>query len=86
MTGCNKDCFANDNGRCSALEKPYEGDCPFQKRISRMMALYQTDSDFSRYVNHYMSQHPFEGLNLTLITAIVVSYGEEIIKNKGLDI
>lgn len=83
---CDKDCFANDKGRCAALEVEYVGDCPFQKKISRMMKLYEIDNDFATYVNRYMAQHPWEGLNLTLITAIVVSYGEDVIKNKGLDV
>ena len=83
---CDKDCFANDKGRCAALEVEYPDNCPFQKKISRMMKLYETDGDFSAYVNKYMAQHPYDGLNLALITAIVVSYGEDIIKSKGLTI
>lgn len=87
MTECKKDCFANDRGRCVALEQPYEGDCPFQKKIARMMRLYETDSDFAEYVNKYIAQHRhLGGLNYSLIVSIVVEYGETIIKNKGLDI
>lgn len=86
MMGCNKDCFANNNGMCVALEIPYQGDCPFQKRIARMMKLYETDEDFAVYVNKYMAQHPRDGLNYALIVSIVVSYGETIIKDKGLTI
>lgn len=81
---CYKDCFANNNGDCVALEIVYKGDCPFQKRIARMMKLYETDADFACYVNNYLAHHKDEGLNYALITAIVVSYGEEIIKGKGL--
>ena len=82
MIQCEKDCFANNNGRCVALETPYEGDCPFQKKISRMMKLYEMDKDFATYVNKYLSQHRTVGLNHALIVRIVVEYGENIIKNK----
>lgn len=86
MIKCEKDCFANSDGRCVALETPYEGDCPFQKKISRMMKLFETDSDFACYVKKYMAQHRNVGLNHTLIVKIVIEYGENIIKNKGYDL
>jgi len=28
---CDKDCFANVNGKCSALTEAYRGKCPFQR-------------------------------------------------------
>ena len=87
MLECNKDCFANNKGRCVALEVPYEDDCPFQKKIARMMRLYESDGDFACYVNKYLAQHrDMRGLNYALIVEIVVAYGEEIIRNKGLNI
>ena len=82
---CDKECLANDNGRCVAYDGGFD-DCGFSEIIARMTRLYEVDSDFAYYVNNYMSQHKTQGLNYAFIVKMVNGYGEQIIKEKGYKI
>ena len=52
MYDCSKDCFASINGKCFALETGY-GDkpCPFQKKISDINELYESNPNFHSFVD-----------------------------------
>ena len=87
MMACTRDCFANRDGICVALESGYEDDkpCPFQKKIARMSKLYDIDNDFKFYVDKYMER---ENVNKSyaLIVKIIVDYGEQIIEDRKYSI
>lgn len=81
---CDKDCLANDNGRCVAIEGGFN-DCSMSDVIRRMTRLYEDDSGFAYYVNKYMSQHKTQGLNYAFTVKVINSYGAQIIKDKGYE-
>lgn len=43
---CEKECFANLNGKCLCLDTPYVGDCPFQRTDITMQ---RQSEDMQRY-------------------------------------
>ncbi len=82
MIACDKDCFANINGRCLALDYGYEDKpCPFQKNISRLKKLYEENSEFHRYVYEYSkSKRMF--VSYALIEKPVIEFAKQIMFDK----
>lgn len=80
MIECDKDCFANMNGKCLALESGYDDKpCPFQKSISRLMELYVQNSDFHKYVYDYAKSKGMF-VNYALIEKPVIRYANQIMR------